>query len=249
MPLVASPRHSKRDLQLWEYYQRLDELHVSRFNEDKADKALDAIAEFSIKQPCYAGVSWGKDSTVLAHLLARLYKETGIAIPLVWVRVEPISNPDCPLVRDLFLQRYPGYPYEEVEIWCSRDDRGWHASGTLEKGFRAAVKKYGRGHVSGVRAAESGIRKMRGRRFGTTSGNSCAPMIWWSGDDVFAYLRKYDLPVHPAYACSMDGLFERERIRVTSLAGERGKEHGRYEWESRYYGNELRLIEEAIAIE
>lgn len=81
------------------------------------------------------------------------------------------------------------------------------------------------------------------RRWGESSLNTCAPLGWWSGWDVFAYLVTRGLPIHPAYACTMDGLLEPIRIRVASLGGRRGDGMGRAEWERRYYRRELaRLV-------
>lgn len=55
--------------------------------------------------------------------------------------------------------------------------------------------------------------------------------------DVFAYLHKHDLPVHPAYAMTMGGFYDRRWLRVSSLGGLRGADRGRAEWEQQYYGD------------
>lgn len=60
---------------------------------------------------------------------------------------------------------------------------------------------------------------------------------------MFAYLHRFDLPVHPAYAMSRGGLWDRDRIRVASLGGRRGEGMGRAEWERAYYGRELTRLE------
>lgn len=203
-----------------------------------ADRSLDAIEAFARSGSCYAGVSWGKDSTVLAHLVWRLGVERDVVIPLVHVVVQPIRNPDCPAVRDAFLAAHP-HAYEEHVAWCSRDSDGWHATGTLEAGFARAVASYGDRHVSGVRGEESGQRALRMRRWGTTTENTCAPLGWWTARHVFAYLAAHNLPVHPAYACTLGGRLDRERIRVSSLGGERGRTMGRLEWERIYYSDAL----------
>jgi len=97
--------------------------------------------------------------------------------------------------------------------------------------------------VSGVRGEESGVRKLRMRRWGTSSERTCAPIGWWCGGDVFAYLHQHDLPVHPAYAMSFGGTLDRNRIRVASLGGERGTGFGRRDWEHRYYRDAFRKME------
>jgi phosphoadenosine phosphosulfate reductase len=237
--LIASPRHDPRDLERWAELERVDDVHSrsSRFVRHVA-RAVDALRWFVEDGPCYAGVSWGKDSTVLAHLVAKHAPR----VPLVWVRVEPIVNPDCAIVRDAFLRAHD-VDYYEIESWCRHDADGWHARGTLECGFAVAQARWTKRHLSGVRGEESGTRAMRMRRFGESTALTCAPIGWWSAADVYAYLFAHDLPVHPAYACSQGGLWSRDRIRVASLGGRRGDGMGRAEWEHRYYADALREID------
>lgn len=239
MGLIASRRHTARDLDRWAYWQRLDKAEATRWTDRKMLKAMADIERFSAAGACYAGVSWGKDSTVLAHLVACLWHERNVVVPMVWVRVEPIANPDCVLVRDAFLARFPGLAYSEIEVWCRQDSQGWHATGTLEAGFKRA----GTRHVSGVRGDESGSRKLRMMTYGISTPNTCAPIGWWKAQDIWSHLHTFDLPVHPAYACSMGGMIERDRLRVASLSGQRGTGHGRAEWEWRYYPDEMRKLE------
>jgi phosphoadenosine phosphosulfate reductase len=239
--LIRSPKHSPADLGEWARLEKYDVvLAGSPGLARKERKALADVRAFAAAGPCYLGVSWGKDSVVTADIACR----GDLNVPLVWVRVEPIANPDCVVVRDAFLATHPGARYEEVEIWCTKDGRGWHATGTLERGFTEAASRHGDRHVSGVRAEEAGYRKMRMRVHGTVSRRTCAPIGWWSGADVFAYLAKYNLPVHPAYAMSFGGVVERSRLRVSSLGGERGTGFGRRDWESRYYPEVYRELRE-----
>jgi phosphoadenosine phosphosulfate reductase len=230
--LVSSPRHTPADLAHWAVLREVDQLNArtARF-ERHVTKSTAWLAGFVREGRCYAGVSWGKDSVVIAGIVAA----ARLDVPLVWVRVEPIANPDCALVRDRFLERYPAVRYEEIVEHCRRDAVGWHASGTLERGFARTAERFGARYVSGIRSSESGTRKLRMLRFGASTASTCAPIGWWSGAEVFAYLLRERLPVHPAYACSFGGLLDRDRIRVASIGGERGRGHGRREWEEAYY--------------
>lgn len=238
VPLIESKRHSKADLTCWDRLIRYDAvMSKSHRLEELSDKAMSSILEFVERGTCYVGVSWGKDSVVVAHMAVQL------GLPLVWVRVEPITNPDCFLVRDVFLRRYSDAVYNEIEVWCRKDEHGWHATGTLEEGFKIAAGVHGARHVSGVRGDESNVRKMRMMRWGISSENTCAPIGWWSGEDVFAYLHLHDLPIHSAYAMSFGGTLDRNRIRVASLGGERGTGVGRSDWERRYYRDAFRKME------
>lgn len=248
MPLIPSPRHTAPDLAHWRRLDAYDRrLAGSERLAARAAQAVDAIREFAAAGPCYVGASWGKDSVVVAHM-ARLADP---AIPIVWVRVEPIENPDCALVRDAFLARFPG-AYDEIVTHCSWDGAQWvrpetkhrHAAGaqTSGAGFEIAAGRYGDRYVSGVRGEESGGREMRMRSLGVSTTRTCAPIGWWSGVEVFAYLSRHDLPVHPAYAMTMGGALDRIRVRVASLGGERGTGRGRREWERAYYRSEMEAI-------
>lgn len=237
--LLASPRHSAADLEAWQRTIRTAELHAQlKSFRRQLDRTTAALMSFTGAGRGYVGVSWGKDSVVIAHLIATLCPRW----PLVWVRVEPIANPDCELVRDEFLGNH-SVVYDEIVVHCSHDSAGWHASGTLERGFSAATQRHGERYVSGIRAEESGIRKLRVAKHGLTGRNTCAPIGWWSAWDVWAYLHSRRLPIHPAYACTMDGHLDPGRIRVASLGGRRGDGMGRAEWERRYYGQELAALE------
>ncbi len=241
--LVDSPRHHARDLTEWTLREREDELHCRTDAFVRlVERANRVLRDFDdLGGDCYVGVSWGKDSVVVADIVTRACP----SIPLVWVRVEPISNPDCLRVRDAFLKDRPRVTYREVVVACeSNGAGGWRATGTLERGFAEAVRRFGGRHISGVRGEESGTRKLRMRRWGETSEHTCAPIGWWTGADVFAYLYWRGLPVHPAYAMSQGGIWPRERLRVSSLGGKRGTGMGRRAWEWHYYRDEMRRLGE-----
>lgn len=236
MKLIPSNRYTPEDLPGWEVVCRTAEVHRKTVaHRRRVERASRALVDFASEARCYTGVSWGKDSVVIADLVARLCPH----VPLVWVRVEPIANPDCGLVRDAFLKRYPRLTYHEEVVNCSWWGDDWHASGTLEEGFQRATRRFGTRYISGIRGEESGQRKRRMMTYGESSLTTCAPIGFWSALDVWAYTLTHDLPVHPAYACTMGGTLDPSRIRVASLGGKRGLGRGRAEWESLYYGEEL----------
>ena len=237
MPLILSPRFRRGDLEHWREREAMDRVYVERMCYRLDELTAAAASEIRRFAPDYIGTSWGKDSMAVAHLALT----AGIAAPLVCIRVEPIANPDIDLVRDAFLARHPVAAYDEIAIWCRRDADGWHARGTLEEGFARARERHGDRYVSGIRSAESSIRALRVAG-GLSTARTCAPIGRWTGADVFAYLHRHDLPIHPAYACSFAGALDRERIRVASLTGRRGAGRGRAEWERAYYGRELAAL-------
>jgi len=235
MPLIESTRYSDMDLRRWNYWEHVFAIHARMVRlASLVTQAESEVVRFSSFGSCYCGVSWGKDSTVLADLVHRVAP----VVPLVWVRVDDY-NPDCLLVRDEFLGRYPSCRYDEIRVpLAATQGRGSKYIGD------ASAPRHGSRYISGVRAQESGSRRRRMMHFGASTAGTCAPLGWWSGDDVFAYLIVRDLPIHPAYACLMDGLLDPRRIRVSALGGDRGQRTGdgvgRKQWEDRYYRDELR---------
>lgn len=239
--LIPSPRHRPDDLRLWAELEAADlawgnSMHLHR----QVGRSVAAIRAFAAKGLAYCSVSWGKDSVALAGLL----RESGVRVPLAWVKVEPIANPDCGAVRDALLASWPDRPpYHESVQWCRHDDGGWHASGTLEAGFAEVAETVGTTrHFSGLRADESGGRKVSLRHRGLATANSCRPLGWWTVQDVFGYLASRRLPVHPAYAMLGGGRWPREHLRVASLGGTRGDQFGRGLWEADYYGDVLNRL-------
>lgn len=233
--LIASKRHTADDLALWEELQGTDRMLANRKLHQMASQAAVVIRRFAESGGCYAGVSWGKDSVVLAHLIVA----SQVDVPLAWVKQRPLYNPDCELVRDAFCKRFPSVRYDEIEVAMTRGKTTWHATGSLESGFAKARERHGGRHLSGIRSQEAGGRAIRQAVFGTTSNNTCAPLTYWKHKHIFAYLAMYDLPVHPVYAMLGGGRWDRDKVRVCSLGGQRGAGIGRAEWEDEYYGDVL----------
>jgi phosphoadenosine phosphosulfate reductase len=251
--LIRSPRHTAADLAAWERLERYDRaLATSPRLARLEERAIDVIRAFAAAGPCYAGVSWGKDSVVVAHLVLR----ADVGIPIAWFPAGRVENPDCALVRDAFLAMHPGIDYREIEAagdmlpaFAPGDElvSGEAGAHVGHDGYQAEFERVsrllGRRYISGVRAEESGIRKLRMRISGVAGRNTCRPIGWWKGEDVFAYLAKWDLPIHPAYAMSFGGALDRRTLRVSTIGGERGRRFGRREWEARYYPETLAVAE------
>lgn len=244
--LIPSDRHTDPDKRAWRRWEDYDRTAAwSPILQRRIESAVQHIADFRSSGSCYAGVSWGKDSVVVAGLI----QASGLRIPLVWVRVEPKLNPDCLRVRDVFLSRFRDADYHEIEVHCVREPNGtWSAKGTLEQGFAEAARRFGDRHISGVRSEESAQRKLREAAYGVATESTCAPITRWTGAEVFAYLHRCNLPVHPAYACTFGGVLERERVRVAHLGGSRGTGKSRREWEWMYYRDELRALGETLKV-
>lgn len=244
--LIHSDKHTKADLEYWQEYEIVDAINAKKNGLTlKENKALTVLSEFVAKGSCYVGVSWGKDSVTVAHLCYRL----GVRIPFVHLYCVPSHNIECDVVRDTFLARYD-IPYCEVfvdygDLYCSNlpdtiqdkeTDKIYNAT------WRRISSRIGVHHISGVRASESGIRRMRMLKHGFDSGLALAPLGWWTEEDIFAYLHKYDLPIHPNYAMLGGGRWRRNRLRVSEIGDGNGNNFGRSEWEGEYYGEELRRM-------
>lgn len=240
--LIELPEHDARDLEAWRRLERADPIMArSSRHLRRVERSKRALADFVAKDSSgYCGVSWGKDSVVVAHLVVELARSGGPVIPLVWVRVEPAANPHCHLVRDAFLSAH-AHPYDEIVTGLDPSLAGHNARRT-RNGFEEAARRYGDRHISGVRASESTAREKRCAAHGESTKRTCAPLAWWDSDDVYAYLYAHGLPVHPAYAMSLGGKLDRGRLRVSSIGGERGTGMGRREWEARYYPGKMREL-------
>lgn len=235
--LIRSMRHTRDDLALWQVLQAADNSHdVSR----KSVAAQERVAKFvSANERCYAGVSWGKDSVVIAHLLWKAARH----VPLVHLR--PTNhNPDCDAVRDAYLASFHGQLYEEVYVDYSHVDRvrmtHQDVNRATDRAWFAAIGKcerqYGKA-ITGVRAAESMGRRLRFAVWGLESRKTLCPIGQWSTQDVFAYLAQNRLPVHPAYAMLGGGRWDRRHLRVAEIGDTHGAGMGRAEWEREYYGD------------
>ena len=217
--LIDSHRITAQDRKHWGAISVMDKV---RPVEMIAAAARKSITEFAHRK-CCCTVSWGKDSIVIAHLVAT----SGVSVPLYFVRTHRV-NPDCDAVRDAFLAEHK-IEYHEivepVESWPH-----W--------GFGLKLIPFDRS-IHGVRAAESSERKLSACVHGVATENKCRPILRWKTEDVFAYIEQRGLPLHPAYACTGGGRWDRNRIRVGTLGGERGNGIGREQFEREYYGDVL----------
>lgn len=216
--LIDSRRLTPGDRAHWAKMEACDAIAALDPRLDRrADRARRIIRDFAAQGPCIASVSWGKDSTVLAHLVAT----AGVDVPLVWWRTRDFEMPESDQVRDTFLARHP-HPFEQRETVFRFPKRGEPGFEQRELEKRLAGKpttftSQGERHITGVRGQESRTRKLAMGRHGEISAFSCRPIGNWTAADVFAYLHKHQLPVHPAYAMSYGGARDRTKLRVHPL--------------------------------
>ncbi len=206
--LIASHRHTTADLALWAELEEADKAHgalpqLAR----KVERSIEEIRSFAASGRCYAGLSGGIDSMCLAHLV-RLSGIGGIEIPFVHISAVPLTDPYA-------LTVLAGIPcYVETADYSAMPDQWTEAD--EDRIFRASWKRAeiatgASRHLSGVRADESGVRKLRMRRWGLSTDRTCCPLGWWNKQDTFGFAAAHDLPVHPNYA--MLGTFQNQMER------------------------------------
>lgn len=244
--LIQCDRHKPKDLKHWQAHETCDLHHAeSKGFKYRLDKTLSIIKEYMASNRFYyVGVSWGKDSVVLAHMIRSLKFN-----PLfVYIRMLDNENPYSEAVRDIFLFEHE-IKYEEFSYSYRSAPASWFKNGKPVRWYQILNElklKYG-AHVTGIRKDESAKRKMRFIGHGRETVNSFAPFEFFTVKDVFAYLAENDLPVHPNYAMLGGGRYERDRLRVASLGNKEGDGIGRAEWEKEYYPDLLRRIEANVS--
>jgi phosphoadenosine phosphosulfate reductase len=155
------------------------------FLEDLTFAAIALLREHEPPEGYYGGFSGGKDSCVikelarLANVRVEWHYHMGIDPPEV-VRFIREAHPDViidrPTVHIFRKVRVNGMPWRTMR-WCC----------ALIKEKRGA----GRVRLLGVRAAESPRRAALWAEF---DGNSIAPILSWSDDDVWSFIRARAVP-------------------------------------------------------
>lgn len=231
--LIITHRHTQNDLTTYAQYSDADAMAL--WSQEKVDRSILEIRKWCSLHRSVALTSWGKDSVVMLHLLCL----AGMNIPVVWVRFSDRYNPDCALVRDVFLTshkidyREEVFNYKEVR----KGDKHWNM----------IAKKYSSFRITGIRNDESTGRLIQYFVSGHASKNSCRPLALWKSSEIFAYIQQNNLPLCPVYGYLGGGRWERNRIRTHSIAGTTANGIGRTEWEKEYYPDLLRRIENHVS--
>jgi phosphoadenosine phosphosulfate reductase len=237
--LIPSPRHTASDLTLWAEYERGDfACDVARLQRMEAE-AVKCIQRFADDGPCYVSISGGKDSSVL-WAVAQIANR---GLQAWHLDTQPLADPHIVDVFAHLNQRFP-MPINIVRNWCRKGDDGqWHATGTFESGMAEVNQTAGtHRYICGVRAEESGVRRISCRHLGKTTNVSCRPLAWWTAQDIYSYSAIRGVPLHPNYAMMGGGRWDRSKLRVAFLGLTHGANRGRAEWEREYYGDVLNKI-------
>lgn len=248
--LIESGRLTGRDRAHWERLEHYDDALSRDPRLDRLEsEGRAAVAEFAAAGDFTVSVSWGKDSVVAAHVAL-------LAVPdarLVWARAEHVETPECKTVRDAFLAAHPRARYEERTYRFRVPLRGEPGHETAPGQDALGEVLDGR-YVSGLRAEESRVRRISIGHRGLVTPRTCRPIGRWDATHIFAYLYREDLPVHPAYAMTAGGHYDRRWLRVHPLltaAPPRSAVHGgdHAAWEDLYYSDVIAAAREARAQE
>jgi len=244
--IIVSDRIKKNDLEFWQEMIDIDRLHVMTPVFDSHESLTrQIIIDFAeSKKDYFVAVSWGKDSVCLADMFYRI----GYSPECVYIRNLTREPPENLLVRDEFLRIYPQFKdhYHEILYDYSTPDKTYfNKKGDAVKWqniLKDLKKQYGC-HVTGIRYDESAKRKRRFIFMGIETDFSFAPFRYFTVKDIFAYLYKYNLPIHPNYAMLGGGRWDKYRLRVAAIGNVEGDGMGRIEWEREYYADILNTIE------
>jgi 3'-phosphoadenosine 5'-phosphosulfate sulfotransferase (PAPS reductase)/FAD synthetase len=225
--------------------------------EREVDRMLDACPSAHL---CWSA---GKDSTVLVHLIR---KKMGRDVPIMSL----FTDIELPDTRE-YTQRAAEHMGVQVQIiepqqsfWAwlvehadrIRADqdvaRGHHSIGKLwDEAVAAWELQSGAGGVFwGLRKEESRGRRMNFLRRGATyqlqDGRwRSAPLIHWTGRDVYAYALTHDVPLHPVYSCVRFYAHDPSRVRKCMWLPGEFAATGEVVWLRTYYPS---LYERLVAV-
>lgn len=239
--LIYSPRLTMADIDQWEKTEAIDAAHcLTPGYRARIARARESVREFVAGRPdgrFYGGLSFGKDSIVMCHLM----REAAPRMPIVSIRNVENFNPDSPRVETVLCDML-SHDYEVITYDYRNADASYYdTQGNPVKWHNILkdLKKRLGAHVTGIRADESAKRNRRVRIFGLETEFSFAPLAYMTVQDIFAYLYENGLPVHPVYAMTGGGRWDKYRLRVAAIGNPEGRGMGRLQWEREYYGDIL----------
>lgn len=185
----------------------------------KVEQAKSTIKDTLAIAPAYVACSWGKDSLVLADIMATMVAES-LVCHVTGPKAELLNNYDE--VSFVFCQRHPSVKYQ---VLGGDGCPSWEV-------FAAHSHELPPMALLGLRAEEATYRRVSICKYGLIhqykSGlwRAC-PLAWWSWKDVWAYIVAHDL----TYLASYDHPGEESRAlsRTSSITTLRGEQFGRME--------------------
>lgn len=231
-------------------HRKVSSRSYSRAVDDARRVVEMALARFG--EPAAVGVSGGKDSVAMCHIVAQhcrplvIWNDSGLELPESEGVVRELADM---LGLEVAVARGVDALERKLEIGAAAARR--QADRTDELCIVEPVRRVicERGialEFVGLRSGESRRRKMVIAMHGPMYDSKrwgCGiawPMRRWSAADVFAYLDEHSLPIHPAYAREMGA--DRNDIRVSWLWDSSRERHGEMAWLRRHYPEIFRRI-------
>lgn len=236
-----------------EIYLLHSKLNIHRWQIDNSLRIIERGLK-EMKSP-YISMSFGKDSSVMSHLIWSHHPE----IPMIYVNCGEFDEwPDTPRVKKEFLAMFPNSIFIELtapSIWEFYKSVGFYIQDEeTTKETRKAQREYSEslgiaidseaqrrgydGSFIGLRAEESNNRnrlfKMRGNLYFAKTRNewACHPLEKWTSRDIWAYIVKNDLSYNELYDIAPQG---RELARNGAMFGTRSARYGRLVFLKRAY--------------
>lgn len=196
--------------------------------------------------PGFVAFSGGKDSMVSLHLALQAnphipvcFYDSGLEFPenieyihhieeLFKINLHIIKSE--PTILDI-LRKEATFDHRRMPITLSTS----LIDAKITIPSQIAHKEFGKGRIWGLRAEESRGRKMllvpRQGSFTSKAGEHVTSPVWnWSSNQIFAYLKQYDIPINPLYA-KMESLgVEEKGLRVGSILDGSNLDYGRVTW-------------------
>lgn len=214
------PILTAEDVRVWGGWRRTFGMHTRTLAYRRAVDQAKRIAARALDGAASPCASWsaGKDSTAMTHLL-----RVGLgADVLALSEKDDLDYPGeedyvCDLAaawnQRLEIVRPPVSPMawllERRGRLSAGEDMHSRSAGLSRACFYGVMERANEGHdvvLWGLRAEESGRRRAllstKGTSYQLASGlRRCAPLAFWTGLDVFAYLQAHGIEPLPVYRC------------------------------------------------
>jgi phosphoadenosine phosphosulfate reductase len=155
--------------------------------------------------------SFGAESALLLHMATRvkpdikiIFIDTGFLFPETWAHMEALRRR---LNLNVWVYRTKNDPIawlhhagEENPNW-RKDDKKCCAENKNEPTERAMRELSPKAWLRGIRRDQSDARKAANFIESSTRYNCYAvsPLLNWTSREIYAYMKKHDLPYHPLY--------------------------------------------------
>lgn len=194
----------------------------------------------------FVAFSGGKDSTVSLHLALQsdpeipvCFYDSGLEFPenLAYIHsIAKLYNLNLHIIKSNptvleILRRQASFDHKRIPAGLQTT----LIEAKMEIPSQEAHERFGQGRIWGLRAEESRARRMllvpRHGSFTNKSGETITSPVWdWSTPQIFAYLKKNNIPENPLYEKMRSLGVEEKGLRVGSIIDGSNLDYGRITW-------------------